>query len=78
MKTLIVYAKAGAGHRRAAEAVFAAFKGRGQEKDVMLIDCLDYTNARFKNFYPQAYMSLVRFFSFIWAAIYYVLDNRLV
>jgi len=78
MKTLIVYAKAGAGHRRAAEAVFAAFKRRGQEKDVMLFDCLDYTSPGFKRFYPHVYMFLVRFFSFIWAAIYYLLDNRLV
>ena len=78
MKTLIVYAKAGAGHRRAAEAVLAAFKRKGQEKDVVLIDCLDYTNPWFKKFYPQVYIFLVRFLSPLWAAIYYVLENRFV
>jgi len=78
MKTLIVYAKAGAGHRRAAEAVFAAFKRRGEEKDVVLIDCLDYTNPRFKNFYPSIYIFLVRFLPSVWAAIYYVLENRVI
>ena len=78
MKTLIVYAKAGAGHRRAAEAVFAAFKRRGEEKDVVLIDCLDYTNPRFKNFYPSVYIFLVRFLPSVWAAIYYVLENRVI
>ena len=53
MKTLIVYAKAGAGHRRAAEAVYAAFERKGQEKDVTMIDCLDYTAPWFRNFYPN-------------------------
>ena len=78
MKILIVYAKAGAGHRRAAEAVFAAFKRRGEEKDVVLIDCLDYTNPWFKNFYPNVYIFLVRFLPSVWAAIYYVLENRVI
>ena len=76
MKTLIVYAKAGAGHRRAAEAVYEAFKRKGQEKDVVLVDCLDYTNAWFKYFYPRSYLFLVRFLSFVWAGIYYALENR--
>ena len=65
MKVLIVYAKAGAGHRRAAEAVLAAFKRRGEDKDVVLIDCLDYTTPWFKRLYPQIYIFLVRFLSFI-------------
>ena len=76
MKTLIVYAKAGAGHRRAAEAVFNAFKRRGEDKDVALIDCLDYTNPWFKYFYPQSYLFLVRFLPPVWAGIYYALENR--
>ncbi|MCQ9208140.1 MAG: glycosyltransferase [Omnitrophica bacterium] len=76
MKVLIVYAKAGAGHKRAAEAVFEAFKRKAQEKDVVLIDCLDYTNPWFKNFYPNIYIFLVRFLSPVWAAIYYALENR--
>lgn len=76
MKVLIVYAKAGAGHKRAAEAVFSAFKRRGEDKDVALIDCLDYTNSWFKNLYPSFYIFLVRFLSPVWAAVYYSLDNR--
>lgn len=78
MKVLIVHAKAGAGHRRAAEAVFNAFKARGEEKDVVLIDCLDYTSSFFKWFYPQVYISIVRYLSPLWAFIYYSLDNRFV
>lgn len=78
MKTLIVYAKAGAGHRRAAEAVYAAFKNRNQESDVLLVDSLDYTNPWFRYFYPQAYMFLVRFLPLVWAGIYYILENRLI
>lgn len=76
MKILIVYAKAGAGHRRAAEAVYSAFKRRGQQQDAVLVDCLDYTQPWFKDFYPQAYLSLVRFLPFLWKGIYYALENR--
>lgn len=75
MKILIVYAKAGAGHRRAAEAVFNAFNRKG-EKDVVLIDCLNYTSSWFGSFYPQAYIFLVRFLPYVWAGIYYALENR--
>jgi len=76
MKALIVYAKAGAGHRRAAEAVYGAFKRRGEDKDVALIDCLDYTNPWFKYLYPSTYLFLVRFLPLVWAGIYYALENR--
>lgn len=76
MKTLIVYAKAGAGHKRAAEAVYDAFKRKGQDKDAVLIDCLDYTEAWFRDFYPSCYIFLVRFLSLLWAGAYYALDNR--
>ena len=76
MKVLIVYAKAGAGHRRAAEAIFNAFKRRGQDKDIALLDCLDYTPPWFKYFYPRSYLFLVRFFSLLWAGIYYGLESR--
>jgi processive 1,2-diacylglycerol beta-glucosyltransferase len=76
MKVLIVYAKAGAGHRRAAEAVFNAFKRKGQAEGVTLIDCLDYTQPWFKYFYPRCYLFLVRFLSLIWAGVYYSLESR--
>ncbi len=78
MKALIVYANAGAGHRRAAEAAYGAFKRHGREKEVMLIDCLEYTNPFFKVFYPKVYISLVRFMPWLWAGIYYSLENRLI
>lgn len=75
METLIVYAKAGAGHKRAAEAALGALKRQGSG-DVILVDCLDYTNSWFRRFYPQCYLLVVRFFPLLWAVIYYVLDNR--
>lgn len=77
MKILIVYAKAGAGHLRAAQAIYNAFKRKGQAQDVMLVDCLDYTNPWFKYFYPNSYLFLVRFLPLVWAGIYYGLENRL-
>lgn len=78
MRVLIVHAKAGAGHLRAAEAVYGAFKRNGQIDDVMLIDCLDYTTPIFKYLYPRVYMWMVRFAPWLWAFFYYALDLRFI
>ena len=78
MDVLIVYAKAGAGHLSAAEAVYHAFKRQNPAENVAIIDCLDYTPAWFKRFYPTVYIFLVRYLSLLWQAIYYSLENRFI
>ena len=47
MKILIIYATAGAGHFKAAEAIYEGFK-KYTNHDVVLVDALDYTNNIFK------------------------------
>ena len=52
MKIFITYASAGAGHKKAAEAIFGAAQIlKGKEQDIELFDALDYTNSFFKWFY---------------------------
>src|SRR3989338_8969872 len=74
-KTLIIYASSGAGHRKAAEAIKAAFDASGA-KNVEIIDSLDYTNRIFKFMYPATYLFLVHFIPLLWGFFYYFSDNR--
>lgn len=76
VKILIVYAPAGAGHRRAAEAIKEAFDRSKCEHEVKLIDSLDYSNALFKRTYPWGYNFLVSKAPLAWGFFYYVLDFK--
>ena len=58
MKILVVHATAGAGHKKAAEAIFNGLKAKGGF-DARLVDALDYTNPVFKKSYPGVYSFLV-------------------
>ena len=50
MKILVIYATAGAGHRKAAEAIYEGLKAHS-EFEAVLIDSLDYTNRFYKYLY---------------------------
>lgn len=73
MKILIVHATAGAGHKKAAEAIFHGFNARGGH-DVRLIDALDYTNPFFRKTYPWVYSFLVTRLPWAWAFFFGILD----
>ncbi len=73
MKILVIHATAGAGHKKAAEAVFNGIKAQGQH-DVRLVDALDYTNPFFKVTYPATYMFLITKCAFVWGFFFAVLD----
>jgi len=75
-KVLITYANAGAGHRKAAEAVFDAIKRDGRNADARIIDALDYTNGIFRRSYPSTYLFLVNKVPHLWALCFYLLDYR--
>jgi len=50
MKVLITYASAGAGHRRASEAIYAFLKETRADISVELVDILPFTNKFFRFF----------------------------
>lgn len=58
MKILIIYATAGAGHKKAAESIYDALKDNPSH-DVVYVDALDHTNPIFKKTYPGGYEFLV-------------------
>ncbi len=72
MKILVVHATAGAGHKKAAEAIFNGLKAAS--RDARLVDALDYTNPFFKATYPAAYAFLVTKLPFVWAFFFGILD----
>lgn len=73
MKICIVHASAGAGHRRAAEAIELGIKNL-QGMDVVCVDSLDYTSPFFKKMYNGTYSFLVSKVSFLWRFFFWLLD----
>ena len=74
--TIIFYATAGIGHKKAAFAVKEAFDEN--RKSVLIYDVLDYTNKFFKFSYNTVYLFLVKYLPTIWGFFYYILDNPLI
>lgn len=75
MKFLIVYATAGAGHKKAAESIYESLLEKVDKKDIQIIDSLDYTNRFFKWLYSKKYLTLINYMPHIWG-FFYFLFNR--
>jgi processive 1,2-diacylglycerol beta-glucosyltransferase len=72
MKILIIHATAGAGHKKAAEAIYNGLKNTSHQ--AQLVDALDYTNPFFKASYPTTYSFLVTKLPAVWAFFFALLD----
>ncbi len=73
MKILVIHATAGAGHKKAAEAIFHGLHAQGGF-DVRLVDALDYTNPFFKITYPWFYSFIVTKLPWAWGFLFGLLD----
>ena len=73
MKILVIHATAGAGHKKAAEAIFHGLQAKGG-LDAHLVDALDYTNPFFKKTYPWFYGFLVTRLPWAWGFLFGLLD----
>ena len=73
VKILIVYATAGAGHRKAAEAVYKEAKQRNL--DASIVDILDFTFPLLKYLYSEGYIFLIKHIPHIWRIVFYLSDN---
>jgi processive 1,2-diacylglycerol beta-glucosyltransferase len=69
-KVILVSAKAGTGHIRAAEAIEEAFHLHHPAVNVRHIEILEYTNALFRNSYTGGYNRLIANFTSLWRLIY--------
>ncbi|MDZ4816109.1 MAG: glycosyltransferase [Verrucomicrobiota bacterium] len=76
MKILILHASAGAGHKRAAEAIATAIKSAHPECVFEVRDILDFTSSLFKRTYGQGYLDLVRTAPELWGYMYSLSDKN--
>jgi len=69
-KVFIVYASAGAGHQKAAEALYEYLKKSRTDLDLKLIDILDYSNYIVKFSYSKGYIFLITKLPWAWYLLY--------
>ncbi|MCR4336900.1 MAG: hypothetical protein NUV91_03755 [Candidatus Omnitrophica bacterium] len=74
MKILVIHATAGAGHRKAAEAVHHGFVTKTSHPTT-IIDALDYTSPFYKKAYSQTYTFLISYLPWVWGAIFELIDQ---
>jgi processive 1,2-diacylglycerol beta-glucosyltransferase len=67
MKVMILYANAGNGHRRAAEALAAICEQDDRISEYRLVDALDFTNKIFQDLYANLYIEAVKKAPLLWS-----------
>jgi len=72
MRVLITYASAGAGHRRAAEAVYDYLKTNRKELELELTDILDFTGPIFRFCYEFGYPFLIHYAVWLWSFFFWL------
>ncbi|OQB11274.1 MAG: Processive diacylglycerol beta-glucosyltransferase [Candidatus Omnitrophica bacterium ADurb.Bin205] len=76
MRVLIVYASAGVGHRRAAEAVYEYLKANRPDLSLKIVDVLDRTNALFRFDYTVGYSFLVKYAVSLWRFAFWLTEFK--
>jgi processive 1,2-diacylglycerol beta-glucosyltransferase len=77
MRVLIVYASSGAGHRRAAEAIYDYLRDNHSDLGLKIIDVLDKTNALFRFDYTFGYSFLVKYAVALWRFAFWLTEFKL-
>lgn len=79
MKAYIVYASAGAGHQKAAEALYEYLRETRQDLQLRLINILDYCAWPVKLLYSKGYIFLISKHPWLWYLVYrlsyFLVDN---
>lgn len=74
MKILVIHASAGAGHTKAAEALYQGIKDSTQHH-VVLVNALDHTSPFYKKSYQNIYTFLVTRLPWAWGSFCWVADR---
>lgn len=77
-KIFIIYTDAGAGHRRAAEALDKVSGEAFPDAEISLFNILNYTTPLFKRSYPAIYLFMVNRCPWLFGLGYYLTDIRVV
>ncbi|MFH0880979.1 MAG: glycosyltransferase [Lentisphaerota bacterium] len=76
MRILLLHASAGAGHRRAAEAMDKAFRNALPFVETTVCDILEFTPPLFRKTYAEGYLDLVRKAPELWGYLYSESDRK--
>ncbi len=76
MKIIVAYASAGAGHFKAAEAIYDYIKEHCPEINVQIVDVLKKANALFRFSYAFGYPFLVTRLKFLWWLAFWLTDFK--
>jgi len=74
MKVLITYVSAGAGHRKAAEAIYNFLKENRQDLDLKLVDALPFASPVFRFCYNWGYPFLVHYAAWLWGFFFWITE----
>ncbi|MEA3489285.1 MAG: glycosyltransferase [Candidatus Omnitrophota bacterium] len=77
-KIIILYSTAGMGHKKAAIALFKAFREKGGNADVEIIDILEYGNRSYKFIYFDLYVFFMSRARWLWGVLYDLSNTRVV
>jgi len=77
MKIIIAHVSAGAGHRKAAEALYHYLKKNKPEIEIRIIDVLEGSNFLFRFFYTKGYFFLVNYCLGLWAFAFWATQLKI-
>lgn len=75
MKVLILYAKVGNGHFKAAEAIKQALEDKYKDAEIFFEDGLEYTSPTTNKVIINSYQSMIRYNPELWGTIYQKADT---
>jgi processive 1,2-diacylglycerol beta-glucosyltransferase len=70
MKIVIACTSAGAGHLKAAQALYNYFQSQDHDPEIVLVDVLEESDFIFENFYSRAYSFMVNHAQWLWSLIF--------
>lgn len=76
MKIFIIYASAGFGHKKIAEAINETAANLSDKNSVSFIDILDFTPSLFKFLYSKGYVFLISRMKWLWAILFFLSDTK--
>ncbi len=76
MKTVIACTSAGAGHLKAAEALYNYFQLRDSDREVVLVDILEESLFFFGNFYGRSYSFLINHAQWLWRFVFHITSQK--
>jgi len=76
MKIFIIYASAGFGHQKIAEAINEVALDTRKGDEIKLFDILDHTNPFFRFIYSKGYIFTITKIQWLWSILFFLADTK--